>query len=490
MRSPSKYNVSIGAPDVSGSGWYRWAAIGLTAAFVAFYALHVLRHSDFTNDDLDNFLLMRRMDFWSFVLTPTDVHFVPLHRLETWLVYHVAPMNFAVAVLVATAFHIGAIVYLFRILRLLGTDGIGYLIVTCYAVSITGLMGMLWWAHAEHRFPYVFFAVVAIYHYLAWLRFGGRWRVAVCLLAYLAGFGVYEMTVMVPAQMLVIGVLADPRGFRADWRRAAGLPIFLGLLSVAYVATYLTFAPPGVHAGIRAAVGADLEFIKVLGIGISSILVYHRVPDAPIGWSVKTMVVAALWLALFIVTVWRNRRCLWLWAGLCGVVFLNFLPVAVSNRIYYFQLLLPHFYRFTFEELYLVAIFLGLILRESLAAGVAMDAAQRHVSSMPKYAALFVASYAVANLVSLHAGRHRLGAMLMQQQAHSYMGHLRHDLAQLPDARPSFERSRLPGYMSVFHLVHDAGAVVQLFVPQASIRQPAATADYRVTGNGRVVPVS
>lgn len=486
MRFPAEKNVSI---DASAADWYRWAAIGLTAVFVAFYALHVLRHSDFTNDDLDNFLLMRRMGFWSFVLTPTDVHFVPLHRLETWLVYHVAPMNFAVAVLVATAFHIGAIVYLFRILRLLGTGGIGYLIVTCYAASMMSLIGMIWWAHAEHRFPYVFFAVVAIYHYLAWLRFGGRWRVAVCLLAYLAGLGVYEMTVMVPAQMLVIGVLANPRGFRADWRRAAGLPFFLGLVSVAYVVAYLTFAPPGVHAGIRAAVGADLEFIKMLGISISSILVYHRAPDAPIGWSVKTMLVAALWLALCIVTVLRNRRCLWLWAGLCGLVFLNFLPVAVSNRIYYFQLLLPHFYRFTFEELYLVAIFLGLILRESSSAGLTMDAVQRHASRAPTYAALFVVSYAVANLVSLHACRPRLGSLLMQQQAHSYMGHLRHDLAKLPDARPGFERSPLPAYMSVFHLIHDAGAVVQLFVPQASIRQPATTAEYRVTSSGHVVPL-
>ena len=94
-----------------------WATLALLVAYTAWY---LLRYSDFNNDDLDNFMFMRSTGFWQFVLTPTNVHYVPLHRLLTWLVYHLDPMNFAVAVAVLMAFHLGTLVYLARSLHLLG----------------------------------------------------------------------------------------------------------------------------------------------------------------------------------------------------------------------------------------------------------------------------------------------------------------------------------------------------------------------------------
>lgn len=475
-------NTATSPSDDPGKRRLGLAAALFVLGFVVFYGLYVFHHSDFSNDDLRNMIVMRQSGFWSFLLTPIDVHFVPVHRLLTTLVYHLAPMNFGLTVAISATLHLAIIVYLYRLLRLLGVGEASWLVVCCYAASIVPLFGMVWWAHAEHRFPYVFCAVYATFHYVTWLRQGGRWHILACLLAFIVGLGAYEKMVLLPVQMTAFAFFADPGRFVREWRRSLLVPFVLGLLSLSYVVGYLSIAPTSGHASVAFAGRAILEFLKMLGTGIAALPVLGEGNSEAIGWSWRTVLAAALWLALLGFSVARCRRCLWLWLCLLCLLCLDYLPIAISSRIFFFGFVEPHSYRFGFEELYVVAVFVGLVLKETFP-----DPRSARSLLVRKWAGcLFVVVYATCNVWSLRANAPRSMALQMQAMAHSYMRHLRHDMARLTDPSPGIGYSPMPGYMSVFGIVPDAGSVAQLFNPAARIGLPSQTADYRVDDRGHI----
>lgn len=473
-------HLGIGSAGSShrGKTWLRFGATAIVASFVTFYALYVFHHSDFSNDDLRNLLLMRQSDFGSFLLTPIDVHFVPMHRLLTALVYELLPMNFGLTVVISTSLHLATMFYLYRLLRLLGAGEVSWMVICCYAVSIVPLFGMNWWAHAEHRFPYVFCGVYTAFHYVSWLRQGGWWHFPACLLAFVIGLGFYEKTVLFPAQMAAFAFFANPDQFLRDWRRSMLIPFMLGLLSLAYVGTYLSLQPSAGHVNVVIAAGGVWEFIKMLGTGVAGLPVFEPDPSRPIGWSLQTALATLMWLTLMVFTIVRSRRCVWLWLGLLGLLCLDYLPIAVSNRIYQFGFVLPHSYRFGFEELYVVAVFASLALKASFPSGP--HVCQRCL------ACAFVMIYAIGNVFGLYIFALRLPELQFQAAAHGYMRHLRHDMARLHEKAPRFEQSPMPGYMSIFGLVRDAGAVAQLFNPEARTGLPPQAAMYRVEDDGHI----
>ena len=457
-------------------------AFAMAGVFVLFYAVYIFRHSDFTNDDLDSLLLMRNSAFWSFLVTPIDVHFVPMHRLLTVLVYWLSPMNFGITVFISTGLHIATIVYLYRLLRLLDVGQASWLVVCCYAISVVPFFGMIWWAHAEHRFPYVFFAVYAAFHYLTWLRQGGRWHFLACVIAFFIGLGFYEKMVLLPAQMVAFGLFWNPRKFVTEWRHSMAIPFFIGILSLVYVVLYLSLKPQAGHVSIVLAVEAIVEFIKMLGISITGVSLVDLSPTDQIGWSGQALFSVILWSAVFIFSVVRCRRSFWIWLGLLGILCLDYLPIALSNRVYLYAFVIAHQYRFGFEELFVVAIFLGLVLREILpVTELALAGSRRRLA-----ACLIVVFYAVSNILGLHFAIQQNLAIILQNDSHRYMRNLRHDISRLNDSSAGFEYSPLPRYMSIFDLVHDAGSVLQLFEPTARIGLTKQVADYWISDDGHI----
>jgi hypothetical protein len=118
--------------------------IATIISLVIYTAWYLLRYSDFSNDDLSYLVIMKHSGFWQFVLTRAEVHYVPLHQLLTWLVFRVAPMNFAIPVGVLIVFHIGTLIYLARNLELLKACQADGLIACAYAASSLIIFGLVW----------------------------------------------------------------------------------------------------------------------------------------------------------------------------------------------------------------------------------------------------------------------------------------------------------------------------------------------------------
>lgn len=471
--------------DVVDSRLRRAATLALLAVLVAFTAWYLLRYSDFSNDDLDNLVLMRHTGFWAFVLMPTDVHYVPLHRLLSWLVYHIDPMNFGVAVTVLLAFHAGTLGCLWASLRRCGLHHARGLFVCAYAASGLIIYGLAWWAHAEHRVPYVFFDALAICQYLAWLDDGRRARLWLAALAFVLACGFYEKAVFIPLHMLVAGALVHGRCFvRRPWR-LAWPPLGLALGSAAYVLVYLLLHPASAQATLAVALRGDLEFAKVLftgalGLGAEG---WHDVPAHGASWVLVLQLATALAMV-----VWSLRRGGGGWLAVLAlllVVMLDNLPIALSNRVAIFGLMSPHQYRFGYEELHLVVLFVGIWWARTVP--VPASALRGRVAWATGFVFLLV--FAVLQVADLRASRHaRWSSLWLQARSHAYLQQLRHGLATIAQPDPRFDNASTPGYLSIFRGTPDLRTLLPLF--QAGVRfDDGAGPRYRVQPDGRVVRI-
>lgn len=461
----------------------RAATVGLLILLVAYTAWYLLRYSDFSNDDLDNLVLMHHMGFWQFLLLPTDVHYVPLHRLLSWLVYRIDPMAFGVAVAVMLAFHVGTLVYLSISLRLLGLGKAGGLLVCGYAASGLVIYGLVWWAHAEHRGPYVFLDMCAICHYLAWLRSGRARHLWVATVAFVLAFGFYEKAVLIPLHMLIVGYLAQEQHFRERFVRYARPPVLLAAGSCIYTLVYLLLRPGSVQATLAEALRADLEFMKVLFAGASGagVEVARDIPAH--GWSFQLAGILLVGLSMLFWSLWRGRGSWKVLLAMLFVLLLDNLPITVSNRVAMFGLMSPHQYRFGYEELHLSVLFIGIWWAR--AAVTPVTAAGRKLAWSAGF--LLVMAFAGLNASDIRTSRHAAWSNLwLMAKSHGYLVHLRQGLAKVTDSRPVFENDPVPGYLSIFKGTPDTHTLLPLFIPLVRFNDGAGP-HYKVLQNGRIV---
>ena len=455
----------------------------VTAAFIVAYTVwYLLWHSDFTNDDLDYLVIMQHTGFWQFVLAPADVHYAPLHEVLTWLIYHISPMNFAVAVVVLMIFHIGTLIYLACSLRLLNAGQASGLIVCGYAACSLIVAGLAWWAHAEQRVPYVFLDVCAIYHYLAWLRSGRGAHLWIAALAFLAALGFYEKAVLIPFHMLVIGYLSDEARFRTQLRKTVWPLMLFALGSAAFILAYLHFLPASGRAALPVAIRADLEFVKVL-LAAAAGLGVEAVHDVPIhGLSFRLAAVLLLLCAMFGWSLWRGRGSWKILPVMLLVLLFDYLPIAVSNRVAWYGLELPREYRYHYEELQLVALFVGIWCARVAAASVPV--CRRKLVWLTGFTLLV--AYAAINTVNSQMSRLKpLSWLWVMDHSHIYLEHLREDLAGIRDQAPVFENDKLPRYLTLFGFTPDTRTLLPLFEPNVRF-DDAASPRYKVLQDGHI----
>ena len=353
--------------DLDGKGidprelWLRhrpWVAA--TLSLFALYAWYVWSSTDFRDDDLDHFLLMQKVGFWQFLSMPIDVHHTPLHRLLTWLVYRASPMSFLPPLLIMLVLHGATLIYLYRSLRLIGAGGSADVVVCCYAASILVVFTMLWWAHAQHRMPYVLLDTFAVYHYLTWLKRGRPLELGWSFLGILLAFGFYEKAALIPLHMLVLGACAFPSDFR---------PVRFGVPGrhSSWGAVGGVFAEPAarqlrqfdVRSGRRPAertgVHQDARERRIRNSARSG---FRAKPFR----AVRTPDVHRHRLGQpFLPCLWRSRTAGILWIVMLATLVVDYLPIALSNRIAIFRGLILSQYRFHYEELHVVALFMGVI---------------------------------------------------------------------------------------------------------------------------------
>jgi hypothetical protein len=458
----------------------RWIFALLLVLITLAELFFAYRHSDFNNDDLDHFALAAKSSLLAYMATPVEtIHIVPFHRLLTFIIYHIAPMNFMVALGLLGCIHAVTLYYLCRISRLLQAGVFGNVIVLCYALSVLNIFVFVWWASAAHRIPYLALSACAAYHYLASLREGAARRHAVMVvLAFLTGCGFYIKMVFVPFYLAAYGLVTIGIAGRA-WRRAWRLPAFLVCGSIAYLLTYAHFVHTE-HVGMRVTLRVAGEYSLALFGNLLGFTIDNDFVHASGLFNVWTIGVIGVWLAMLMLTLRRDIRIGMCWLLLFGITFLDFVPIAMSNRSIYFADIIPYSVRYHVDAQVIVAVLLLII-----AAAVTRHRTKQTQSVRWIFASCTVLLYAVAMLVNLRSEPTR-SALSFSNFGHAYMHNLRKGLRQIHDPYPSFVITPVPQGMELFGEIRTTDLLVPLLQPQA--RFDVAHGDYRVQIDGTVVP--
>lgn len=463
------------------AGWENGIVWLLILLFTWVTLRFALKNSDFIGDDYDHFQLVGSMPLLQYLFTPIDVHFVPLHRLFSWLLLEIAPLDFSLAVAVLTVFQLASTVMLALLLQRLRPGPWNRALIVLFACNGVLLPLLAWWSAGIHRLPYIFLSISCLYFYLGY-RQQRRWSDLLgCWGCAILAFGFYGKAVLIPVYVLALEFCLSWRlGFAALRRYALGMAMLLAV--GVYVGWYLLYAPVlrlDGPSSISTAIQIALAFMRILG----GLLVLQQ----PGAWSLGTALIVAGWgVAILGTCLWRRENLVY-WLALLGLVGLNFLMISGSSRGQLFGDLLALSPRYYFEVIFLVVIFLCLILNPT-------DASQRCAEGrgtrglgvltvcLPVlYAPL---AYQAEKVQFSDYGR-------PHKQTHRYMQHVWDDLDDLPSGHPlRVAEGNLPLYVygEWLHIFKPFAAVLPLRHPNLEfVRRDLA--QYEIGDDGRVRPL-
>jgi len=465
---------------------YLWGVLLLAAVlYTGAVVMAVVQHSYFIDDDYDNFYLILHDSFWGYFFTPIDDQFVPLHRLFTYLIYVLFPLNFPVAVGVLLVLHVLGAWYVHKILQLLGESSANRVLMFLYATNVYLFVPLMWWSSGIHRFSYVLLSAMCIYYYLEYRITTRRRYLFGSFAVFLVAFFIYSKSPLIPAYLLGLDLCLMQKmpGPKSARRLLVLVPFFAA--SVMHVILYRLNMPEAFGRFTL-----DLQFLAAfvgrsfyyLGHGLFT-AVYH--PEN----AVLNITIALSYLSLFTYSVVKKRANILIWVLGMGVIGLNSLLIAASPRnIFGLSNLLTH--RYYFELVFLAVIFLKLILsnipsRDALSG--LPERAQRVLLST-HFQIVLILVYACLSFYNCRVlmstprySRH--------DQVKVYMENLSAGIAGFkadPPANLSFTEGAVPEYVTGFRWkMRPYSIFLQIFALEASYGVP--TEDfYTITEAGEV----
>lgn len=372
-------------------------AYSVAAAFAARVVWLADRGSHFFRDDFAGFYLARHEPWWRVVLTPIDVHFVPLHRAVNELLYSVAPLDFRWALAALLLAHAAGVVGLAATLRRLSRSPLDPLLVALYATNVFLGVLFLWWTSGLHRLPFVALAVFALYHWVGYRQHGGRRSLFASGLCTALAFGFYSKAPLIPLAFLVVELALWPETPPARRRRL--LATALGFVAAAGLAAFLArFAADSRFSGIH----VDPAFLVVFELRSLAILaegLLGRVGDGAIPAWALALVVAPVAITS-VLRPWNAA----IWAAGLALVAVHIAAIGVSHRTASFGLTAAVSYRYYFELVHVVVLTAALALRGLRLPG---PLARRFAAGAGRAAAAAAGAGALLGLAFASAGSFR-----------------------------------------------------------------------------------
>jgi hypothetical protein len=333
-------------------------AFATAAVFTLAVVWVAKRNSHFLTDDFAGFFLVRTEPFLKVALTPIDVHFVPLHRIVTQLIHSIAPLDFGVALAVLALFHAAAVATLYATLRQLKDSPVNAVLVFFYATNVYLGVLFLWWTSGLHRLPYIAFAIATIFHYVKYRRGRSRRSLFFTAACFAAALGFYSKAPLIPVYLLGVEVCLIGGTPRREIAR--NLSVIAGLLAAGVLYAFLTRAlVDSSFTELHLDVGFLLDFERrsfaILSEGVFGIVYWGLA--APVN-----AVLFAFWLGFIAYTIAKEPKNAVVWIAGVSVVALNVALIAVSHRTERFGLSMANTYRYYFELMFLVVIFVGMAL--------------------------------------------------------------------------------------------------------------------------------
>jgi hypothetical protein len=332
-----------------------WVGALLTLAVVAL----IEQNTHFNSDDFSTFYLARKRSLIEHAFMPIGVHVVPLQRASSYLIYKLFPLNFRVALFVLLSFHVGTLLYLYRTLEALKATQLNQVLLFVYAANVYFFAALGWWSSGILRFPYIFFAVGSMYHYLQFRKSSAPRQLLAVALFFLLGLGFYAKGFLIPAYLLGLEVCLLRGTPRPQLLRNLYILSALALASVLLYQSGQTLVSAE-HTGLNLDWDHLKDFEKLsLSVFSQGLLTFVYVGHR----TVTDYVVRSVWTLFFLYTVIKRPRNLLVWCVGLGLVTLNILVVGISPRGSRLGLLV-FTHRYYFELTFLAVVFLGLILQD------------------------------------------------------------------------------------------------------------------------------
>jgi hypothetical protein len=256
-----------GAPSASAVLTFGSLSIGLV--YFAWIARVALESTHFIGDDLLSFLWGRTMPLPEFLLTPIDVHPVPAHRLVSYAVNALWPLDYRPALMVLAAFHGLGLAALYAVLEEVEESPLNGFLVAVYGVNLYLSPLLLWWTAGLHRLPYVAGSLLAVWLYLRFRRSGRLRDAAGVGVAMVVALGFYPKAALVPLVLVGLDVALGSHGAGARARTRLVVLATLALLCAGYSALWSSLVDPRAQAlNTSAAFQLDFQIVswKILSL--------------------------------------------------------------------------------------------------------------------------------------------------------------------------------------------------------------------------------
>ncbi len=320
-------------PSPRASLLVRGLALGVTLAFTAMVLRFIAQNGWFVGDDYYGFWLARTVPLRESVWVPVGSQVVPLHRVVDFLVYHLAPMRYAVSVALLVVLHVAGLYHLHGALDLLRRSWINVVLVALYATFVHLWIELAWWTPGLQRIPFAALSFVAL---RAWLRHSrdGRSRdLAVFCGAVLLALGFYGKAVLIPVACLALDYArGDPAPKDAGKQTDARVRfVACGALVVASLA-FIVVARA--MSGETSTWGATDLGVQIQFLSLSLVIFAHALPGLVLHFPAydPSVAIGFAWALLISYSVFRAPRALRAWAAGAVVLCLHVLVIGLSKR--------------------------------------------------------------------------------------------------------------------------------------------------------------
>jgi hypothetical protein len=437
--------------------------------------------------------MSRNLPFWKYLFTPIDVHRVPLHRLASYILVRVAPLNFVAAEAVLLAFHLFGCIFLFATLDKIRRTPWNSVLVAYYAMNVYLASQLFWWTAGLCRLPYALFSSAATFFYLKFRSDGTRLSFSLVVLSIALSLGFFAKGVLIAAQLAVLELVlrwrdkkapraSTTNGLRPSVRTLLAVAL---AMSVAYVGIWRAATPPSLREA-----SFDPRFLvlhmkwswAVFGLGTAGYLF----EDAP---SVGLWVGLA-WAVALAYSVVRRRATLVTWASLIVLVSLSVYAGTSQARerlVGPFAALLAD--RYYFELMPILVLFVAIALDELRPSGVEKASPERPLASWSG------AVLVVAGLCLLSANSSRSVERLFATRypavpdARLFMQNLRHGLKRVsrdPDGTLPLVDRDIPGDTRLMALHPKTSSELLELMGEHPRPVAAGPGAYWITESGRI----
>jgi hypothetical protein len=442
-------------------------------------------HGTFIADDVVQFWFARTLPVTKFMMTPIDVHFVPVHRLFSLFVYRLAPLRFEAGLATLLVLHAITLATLYRIARAFVPRAVALLLVTVYGLHPNLAPLLMWWTSGLHRLGCVCFVSVALLAYLEHRRTSSKGWLFVLPAATLTACGMYSKGALIPLYLALLElnlVACKPLNRPAGKRWPAFVVVSLGVAGYLLAWRYVTSDQVNV-------VNHDASFLvelAIYGVRVFAPTVFGSWLD---GNPLALWGSMALWFVIIGGTCVLSRRSALAWASFVVAVGVNMALIGASGArakfIGYALLLVDRYY---VECAFLLVPF------AAIAFATAFEGPRFEALSRARWAGALAAAAVLLGLIGLSIASSRSFSRSRRLHyasydfARRYTNNLRTSVARLPASRRkhlSLRDSQVP--IELVPMSQVATMASDLLTLMGEHPVPSADGAYEVRSTGVIV---